>query len=259
MNQFLDHMSSLFAHPIENLRSQFSCLKCKQAVSSMQYDGNDQYKPFVRLSCESCHTCWNLCRDCDYSRQSDFSKISMVRNPSVKEQKLQDQCDSHIHKYHSNTAMIDDNGFDTVEEHTQQQSQESIAVQNLNVMVQDVYPVSENLITNNHNTKIRECLFEKESHKKYVEHLIKKYWMKNENCSLKSTDIITFLKLVKLIAQSSRDENKELSSILKSLDSQRSAEYKQLSDHFCLLKDELGKVKTVLHVLKHMGIHAQQL
>ena len=252
MNQFLDHMSLLFAHPIENLRSHFSCLKCKQAVSSMQYDGNDQYKPIVRLSCESCHTCWNLCRECDYSRQSDFPKISMLRNPSVKEQNLQDQCDSHIHKYHSNTAMIDDNGFDTVDEHTQQQSQQSIAVQNLNVMVQDVYPASENMITNNHNTKIRECLFEKESHKKYVEHLIKKYWMKNENCSLKATDIVTFLNLVKLIAQSSRDENKELSSILTSLDSQRGAEYKQLFDHFRLLKEELGKVKSVLKVLKHI-------
>ena len=175
----------------------------------------------------------------------------MRRNVDANLSKLQDQCDNHLHMYHRNQSVtVHNNDFDSGYE--TYETRQSVVLGNLNTIVQETYPFSTNGNTNNHNTKMRECLMEKESNKKYPEHLIKKYWMKNSNCSLKDLDILTFLNLVKIISQSSRDENKDLSHLLISLESQRASEFTKLLEKFLLLKNQLSKVKGTLLLLKDL-------
>ena len=244
-NESVIEILGLFCHVDDELKFRIICPSCKRIPSTIHYNGNESYEHIVRLVCNHCSMNWNLCRKCPCAQQYQFSHICTKRDQS-RMNRLSSQVHNHNRLHHSSTtdAIIireEDDGIGT--------NNDTVDIDPLADITMEVFPISENPDILDYNLRMRKCLYEKESNKQYGEFLIKKYWMKNERCKIPNTHIDTFLRLVKRLNKSSRDDNKELSDILTGIIKQKDEEYlelKQKCDNMKEILQEASNTTTLL-------------
>ena len=244
-NNSLLVVRGLFSHPTEELQSRFLCPLCRSIPSSCNSNGNGIYQHYVQLICNMCNIGWNLCSVCPCSNQYDFEHIDLTRISRSFHQ-LCTQMSVHQRIYHNIAEDVNEESlpFDNGEIHEH--------VQPLELMVAEVFPSSDDPEVSAFNSHMRQCLYEKHSSKEYGEFLVKRYWMKNEDCSISGNEVQTFLRIVRLLRKSSRDENEELSKILEGVTKQKENQYQTLSKQLKETQSLLGQSLNAINIMSDL-------
>ena len=248
----LEVISNFFRHRSDELHFRFSCPMCRSMPSSFNSNGEGIFQSYVQLICNHCMVAWNLCTLCPCSNQYDFVHVPFaIRARSSNDlciSELSTQMKVHQRIYHNNAEHSDNESF------PEDENEFAANISCLESMIAEVFPSSDNSDVSAFNSHIRKCLYEKHSSKAYGEFLVKKYWMKNEDCSISSEDVQTFLRMVRLLRKSSRDENEDLSKILEGIVKQKDKQYLELSRRLkesqCLLGEALNAVNVMADLLR---------
>ena len=250
--QNLSHQSN---DEIQNLR----CHICNH-IPTLVYSNtaHHRYHFALRLSCGVCQTFWNVCKYCSSDNQPTnfvrYSRRQLVngRRLSIDNVRTLLDCsmESHLCTHSSNSVLDDEsNGL---EDHNDTTSDPSTTNNDRTTRIESiVLAIISSMFQGTEMTlfdmKLKEALLERETKKQYADFLIKKYWLKNIDCSLKAEEVILFLRHLRFIMQLSRDDNKELSYIVSSLRDNKLAQYQEM---FESLNKEKRKVQIAYEAMK---------
>ena len=237
-NNSSKRLLELFHYPSDELESHLHCQKCNHPPSTVLHDGNGHYKHYVRINCNQCNQSRILCRLCPCGEQYNFTPVNLSRNRQRGIDELKCQMDSHNFTHHSSSLNEEDQSFvhnETLSLEHPQDNQMTIPD-----MIAEAFPVVDDRNKSEFHALVRQCLIEKHTTQHYPEFIVKKYWMRNEECSTNQEDVLTFLRLVRLLSKSSRDQNLELSKVMIGI-------LKQCDDKYNRLFKQMEEIKTLLN------------
>ena len=208
------------------------CDHCKKIPTNVYYNQSlHEFQYAMRFTCCNCRTFWNVCKCCTVENQPPtFITYSLRQQINGRRLKLNDIISildnslvSHS-LYHEESNVISNESFlsDDNSEHINNTSSN-----NIEVMVQDIISnmFETNTILSSFDSSLKEAILERETRKRYPDYLIKKYWLKNLECELHSSDVTMFLRHIRYILQQSRDDNNKLCFILSSYEKRNSQKY----------------------------------
>ena len=216
------------------------CKKCNQIPTLVCSNGSShRYHFALRLSCSSCNAYWNYCKCCTSINQPPtfhcYFRRQIVENSRLTVGQIQRKLDLSVHTHCEchpvvmNTDVmpqqesgVDDNHFDGHDERGDN---------DVEVFVVDIISNMFNVPNPSlFDLKLKDAVIERETHKKYPDYLIKRYWLKNTNCSLRRDEVILFYSYIKFIMKQSLNENTNISFILESWKKRKEIEISRIRE-----------------------------
>ena len=218
--------SQNISHQTPTAIQNLCCHICKQIPTLVYSNGSNHQQYYaMRLSCGNCQTFWNFCGCCSSDhqpsaftrytrRQSQNNRRLSIHNiTNALDSSLESHASMHNNSLENNdlSMSVDDKQF-IHEDSIQSNNPDPRGVESFVINI--ISNMFDNNVMSNFDINLKEALIRRETNQKYPDYLIKKFWLKNTRCSLKSDDVIVFLRHLRYIMQQSRDENNELSYIL---------------------------------------------
>ena len=226
-NRFLSWVQSIGLCTQSTLNSQtLRCRRCGQIPSIVYHNpSNNTYHYAMRFVCTPCKAYWNVCRLCPTNNQPAqfirYFRRQVINSTRLTMEYIDNQlngtlsCHSVCHPVPMSTSDEDDFGADIVDDHAVEIPQPPQITHGMDILVYNV--ISDMFLDEDMSPfmiKLKEAVIERETHKKYPDFLIKKYWLNNINCSLFPEDVLLFYRYIRFIMKLSRDDNKEISYIM---------------------------------------------
>ena len=236
------------------------------------YDGTSVISPHVHFRCYSCPYQWMLCRLCSNDLQPRLlKKRDQCRNIKNVFSNLQTMMTQHTLERHF--SQENDSSFDNMEDadfiefeidsdvHTTSDI-ESHSMNSTALMesLRITFPtVSNDQKTIQHNDHICTFLYKKISNNSYREHLILDKWLSlsSDEYSISSDDCDLFLRIVRQIILSSRDEQGELTDIYSRIENRNAMETNHLYNHISQLTQIIDTQQSLINdMCNQFGINS---
>ena len=226
-NRFLSWVQSIgLSDDYEQGVGTMRCHRCSMIPSVVYHNSSvGKYHYAMRFICNPCESFWNVCKSCPTDNQPlqfvRYFRRQVINSRRVCLHTIQNElngslsCHSVCHP--TETPMLSETDFRT--DNTDNPVADVLIPPHIpHGMDIIVFHIISSMFDNEEmtlfRTKLKEAVIERETHNKYPDFLIKKYWLNNMNCSLFTEDVLLFFRYLRFIMKHSRDDNNEMSYIM---------------------------------------------